>query len=114
MGTGNVVNNAALALVSGQRELTVGGSFQQGAAGQLTLAVAGATPGVDQDHLGVAGAAMLGGTLTLNFSGNVAKGQKLVLISAAGGISGAFSSVVSNGATVTIGQDATNFFVTVQ
>lgn len=114
MGTGSVVNNAALALVSGQRELTVGGSFQQGAAGQLTLAVAGATPGVDHDHLGVAGAAVLGGTLTLNFSGNVAKGQKLVLISAAGGISGAFSSVVSNGATVTIGQDATNFFVTVQ
>ena len=114
MGTGNVVNNAALALVSGQRELTVGGSFQQGAAGQLTLAVAGATPGVDHDHLGVAGAAVLGGTLTLNFSGNVAKGQKLVLISAAGGISGAFSSVVSNGATVVGGQDGTSFFVTVQ
>jgi len=114
MGTGNVVNNAALALVSGQRELTVGGSFQQGAAGQLTLAVGGATPGVDHDHLGVAGAAVLGGTLTLNFSGGVAKGQKLVLISAAGGISGAFGSIVSNGATVTIGQDATNFFVTVQ
>lgn len=114
MGTGNVVNNAALALVSGQRELTVGGSFQQGAAGQLTLAVAGPTPGVDHDHLGVAGAAVLGGTLTLNFSGGVAKGQKLVLISAAGGISGAFSSVVSNGATVVGGQDGTGFFVTVQ
>ena len=114
MGTGNVVNNAALALVSGQRELTVGGSFQQGAAGQLTLAVAGPTPGVDHDHLGVAGAAVLGGTLTLNFSGNVAKGQKLVLISAAGGISGAFSSIVSNGATVVGGQDGTSFFVTVQ
>ena len=114
MGTGSVVNNAALALVSGQRELTVGGSFQQGAAGQLTLAVAGATPGVDHDHLGVAGAAVLGGTLTLNFSGGVAKGQKLVLISAAGGISGAFSSVVSNGATVVGGQDGTGFFVTVQ
>lgn len=114
MGTGNVVNNAALALVGGQRELTVGGSFQQGAAGQLTLAVAGPTPGVDHDHLGVAGAAVLGGTLTLNFSGGVAKGQKLVLISAAGGISGAFSSVVSNGATVVGGQDGTGFFVTVQ
>ncbi|WP_343605163.1 autotransporter [Roseateles sp.] len=114
MGTGNVVNNAALALVNGQRELTVGGSFQQGAAGQLTLAVAGPTPGVDHDHLGVAGAAVLGGTLTLNFSGNVAKGQKLVLISAAGGISGAFSSIVSNGATVVGGQDGTSFFVTVQ
>ncbi len=114
MGTGNVVNHAALALVSGQRELTVGGSFQQGAAGQLTLAVAGATPGVDHDHLGVAGAAVLGGTLTLNFSGNVAKGQKLVLISAAGGISGAFGSIVSNGATVVGGQDGTSFFVTVQ
>ncbi|WP_255511944.1 hypothetical protein [Mitsuaria sp. TWR114] len=57
---------------------------------------------------------MLGGTLTLNFSGSVAKGQKLVLISAAGGISGAFSAIVSNGATVVGGQDGAGFFVTVQ
>ena len=114
MGTGNVVNNAALGLANGQRELTVGGSFQQGAAGQLALNIAGTTPGVDQDHLSVGGAAVLGGNLTLNFSGNVTRGQKLVLISAAGGISGAFSAIVSNGATVISGQDATNFFVTVQ
>ena len=114
MGTGKVVNNAALALTGGQRELTLGGSFQQGANGQLTLAIAGSTPGVDHDHLTVAGAAVLGGTLSLNFSGGVSKGQRFVLINAAGGVSGAFNSIVSSGATVVGGQDGNSFFVTVQ
>jgi len=114
MGTGSVVNNAALALTGGQRELAVGGGFQQGAAGQLTLAIAGPTPGVDHDHLSVAGAAVLGGTLSLNFSGGVSKGQRFVLINAAGGVSGAFNSIVSSGATVVGGQDGNSFFVTVQ
>lgn len=114
MGMGKVVNNAALALTGGQRELTLGGSFQQGANGQLTLAIAGSTPGVDHDHLTVAGAAVLGGTLSLNFSGGVSKGQRFVLINAAGGVSGAFNSIVSSGATVVGGQDGNSFFVTVQ
>ena len=114
MGTGKVVNNAALALTGGQRELTLGGSFQQGANGQLTLAIAGSTPGVDHDHLTVAGAAVLGGTLSLSFSGGVSKGQRFVLINAAGGVSGAFNSIVSSGATVVGGQDGNSFFVTVQ
>ncbi len=114
MGTGNVVNNAALALTGGQRELTLGGSFQQGANGQLTLAIAGPAAGVDHDHLTVAGAAVLGGLLSLSFSGSVAKGQRFVLINAAGGVSGAFSAIVSSGATVVGGQDGNSFFVTVQ
>ncbi|PIM54505.1 autotransporter [Roseateles chitinivorans] len=114
MGTGSVVNNAALALTGGQRELTLGGSFQQGANGQLTLAIAGSTPGVDHDHLTVAGAAVLGGTLSLSFSGGVSKGQRFVLINAAGGVSGSFNSIVSSGATVVGGQDGNSFFVTVQ
>ena len=114
MGTGSVLNNAALALVSGQHELTLGGGFQQGATGQLTLAIGGTAPGVNHDHLSVAGAAVLGGSLTLNFSGSHAKGQKFVLINAAGGVTGAFSSISSSGATVVGGHDATSFFVTVQ
>ncbi|WP_423599229.1 autotransporter [Roseateles sp. MS654] len=114
MGTGNVVNNAALALTGGQRELTLGGSFQQGANGQLTLAIAGPAAGVDHDHLTVAGAAVLGGLLSLSFSGSVTKGQRFVLINAAGGVSGAFSAIVSSGATVVGGQDGNSFFVTVQ
>ncbi|WP_457392275.1 autotransporter [Roseateles sp. P5_E1] len=114
MGTGDVVNNAALGLASGQHELALGGSFRQGATGQLTLSIAGTAPGVTHDHVSVAGPAMLGGSLVLNFSGSYARGQKLVLIQATGGLSGAFSSISSNGATVAPGQDATSFFVTVQ
>jgi len=114
MGTGSVVNNAALAMVSGQHQLTLGGGFQQGATGQLTLAIAGTTPGVNHDRLSIAGAAVLGGSLSLNFSGSYAPGQKFVLINAARGISGAFSSISSTGATVVGGQDSTSFFVTVQ
>ncbi|MFL6700350.1 MAG: hypothetical protein ACJ8GJ_24540 [Vitreoscilla sp.] len=113
LGSGNVTNDAALAFVGGQRELALGGSFRQGASGQLTLGVAGTSPGVSHDHLTIAGAAVLGGTLTLNFSGSYAPGQKFILINAAGGVSGSFSAISSSGATVVAGQDSTSFFVTV-
>ena len=113
-GTGNVTNNAALAFASGQRELAVGGGFVQATGGQLTLGVAGTTPGVTHDHLTVAGAAVLGGTLALNFTASVASGQKIVLLNAAGGVSGSFNAIKSSGATVVAGHDATSFFVTVQ
>ena len=114
LGTGSVTNNAALGFVSGQRELTLGSSFQQGSGGQLTLDIAGTAPGVTHDHLTVAGAAVLGGSLSLSFSGSYASGQKFVLINAAGGVTGAFTSISSSGAAVVGGQDGTSFFVTVQ
>jgi autotransporter-associated beta strand protein len=114
LGKGDVTNNAALGLAAGQHELALGGSFRQGAAGQLTLAIAGTTPGVNHGHLSIAGPAVLGGSLVLNFSGSYAKGQRFVLIEAAGGLSGTFSSITSNGATVVAGQDGNRFFVTVQ
>jgi hypothetical protein len=69
---------------------------------------------VNNASLGVAGKAMLGGSLSLNFSGTYAKGQKFVLISAAGGLSGDFSSISSSGAMVVGGRDHTSFFVIVQ
>ena len=50
----------------------------------------------------------------LNFSGTPTAGQKIVLIDAAGGLSGSFGSIVANGASVTAGQDATTFYVIVQ
>jgi hypothetical protein len=114
LGTGDVINRATLALASGQHELAVGGSFRQSGGATLRLAIGGATQGVDHDHLTVAGAAVLGGTLKLSFSGAHPAGEKLVLIDAAGGISGAFDSIVSEGASVVAGGDATTFFVTVQ
>lgn|GEM_PF-1805234 len=114
MGIGSIVNNAALAMVTGQHELTLGGGFTQGAAGHLTLAISGTSPGINHDHLTVAGAAVLGGSLSLSFSGSYVSGQKFVLLNAAGGITGAFTSISSSGATVVGGQDGTSFFVTVQ
>ncbi|MDR7375381.1 autotransporter-associated beta strand protein [Rhodoferax ferrireducens] len=112
LGTGSVVNNAALALTS-TRALAIGGGFQQGSGGSLTLAVNGTSPGVDFDQLTVAGAAVLGGTLTLNITGSYTSGQKLVLVNAAS-VSGTFSSITSNGTSVVGGQDATSFYVIVQ
>lgn len=113
-GTGSVVNGASLALASAQHELMVSGSFQQSSHGGLTLSIAGTSKGVDQDHLTVAGGAVLNGALTLNFATPPTSGQKYVLIDAAGGISGSFSSIVSSGAKVTGGHDAKSYYVTVQ
>ena len=113
-GTGSVVNGASLALVSAQHELAIGGSFQQGSRGALTLSIAGTSKGVDQDHLTVAGGAVLAGTLNLNFASPPSTGQKYVLIDAAGGVSGSFTSVTSPGVKVTTGHDAKTFYVTVQ
>jgi len=112
LGTGNVINNAALAL-SGTRTLTLGGGFQQGPSARLTLAIDGTNPGVTHDQLTVTGPVVLGGTLTLNFTGSYTPGQKLLLIQATN-ISGSFSAITSQGATVVGGQDATGFYVTMQ
>ena len=114
LGTGSVTNNAELAFAAGQRELSLGGGLTQGSAGRMSMGIAGTTPGVTHDHLTVAGAAVLGGTLALTFASAVASGQKLVLIDAAGGVTGSFSSIISTGATVVGGQDATRFYVIVQ
>lgn len=115
-GSGSVINNAALGLAAGQYELTLGGNFQQGATGALTLPVAGLTKGVNQGHLTVAGAATLGGTLTLNFTGGpYAVGQQFVLIEAAGGVSGAFSAITTTGGVNVLGSvSGTTYIVTVQ
>lgn len=115
-GSGNVVNNAALGLAAGQYEIALGGNFQQGATGALTLPVNGTNKGVNQGHLTVPGTATLGGTLTLNFTGTYTPGQQLVLIDATGGLSGAFGSIVTTGG-VTVASSAivgTTFVVTLQ
>ena len=92
----------------------VGGSFQQGIHGALTISLTGTSKGVDPDRLTVAGGAVLNGTLALNFATPPTSGQKYVLIDAAGGISGSITSIVSPGAKVSAGHDAESFYVTVQ
>jgi hypothetical protein len=114
LGAGSVVNNATLSLAADQHELAIGGNFTQGTNGRLLLSIAGSTPGVNHDHLSVAGAAVLAGRLELTIGAGLASGQRVVLINAPGGITGAFSTISSVGASVVAGQDATSFFVTVQ
>jgi subtilase-type serine protease len=84
-------------------------------AGKLVLDIAGTTQGVDYAFLKVAGKAMLGGELHLTFAtGFVPKsGQNFIVVSTAGGVSGTFASVTTNGVPVTPGHDATTFYVTV-
>lgn len=114
-GSGNVVNNAALGFATTQYEATLGGNFQQSTTGVLTLPVDGISKGVSHGHITVAGTAALGGTLNLNFTGTYTPGQQLVLIDAAGGVSGAFSSIVTTGGVNVVGgQTVTTYFVTVQ
>jgi autotransporter-associated beta strand protein len=97
-GNGSVTNNAGLGLAAGQYEITLGGNFLQSATGTLTLPVAGIVKSVSHGHITTTGSATLGGTLTLNFTGGpYTAGQQLVLIDATGGISGAFSSIVTTG-----------------
>jgi hypothetical protein len=83
-------------------------------AGTLALDIAGGSQGVDYAVLKVAGKATLGGSLRLAFlNGFVPNpGDKFVVVTADGGISGTFASVITNGVAVTAGQDATSFFVT--
>jgi autotransporter-associated beta strand protein len=114
-GGGSLSNNAALGLAAGQYEMTLGGNFLQSATGALTLPVGGTTKGVNQGHITTPGTAALGGTLNLNFTGTYTPGQQFVLIDAAGGVSGTFSSIVTTGGVNVVGgQTATTFFVTVK
>jgi autotransporter-associated beta strand protein len=110
LGTGDVTNDAVLGLASTQHELTVGGGFRKGGGGTLSLSIGGEA----RDHLAVSGPAVLGGTLRLTFSGSHSPGERIALIDAEGGISGAFDSISSEGASVVAGSDGTRFFVTVQ
>lgn len=114
-GSGSLNNNAGLTLAAGQYEIALGGDFQQSATGTLTLPVDGISKGVNHGHITVAGRATVGGTLNLHFTGTYTPGQQLVLIDAAGGVSGSFGSIVTTGGVAVVpGTTATTFFVTVQ
>jgi hypothetical protein len=111
-GTGAVINSANLAMAAGQRTLTLASGFTQTSGGNLTMAISGITAGVDQDTMTAAGPVVLDGTLTLNLTGTYASGQKLILIRSAAGISGNFSTVTSNGVSLSGQLDGQTYFVT--
>lgn len=81
----------------------------------LLLNISGTSQGVNYDYVNVAGKASLGGKLIVNFINSFAPttGQKFVLVNAAGGISGDFASIVTNGVNVKSGKDANTYYITV-
>jgi hypothetical protein len=87
-----------------------------GPGGRLLLNIGGTSQGTTYDYLNVAGSATLGGELDVTFTTPFVptSGQRFVLVTATGGIRGSFQKVTTTGATVTTGQDANTFFVTVQ
>jgi autotransporter-associated beta strand protein len=109
LGSGNVSNGATLATAGSQHAITVSGNYTQTASGNLTLSI-----GSVSDQLKAGGQAFLSGSLTLNFAATPAQGSRYVVVQAAGGVSGGFSSISGNGVTLVGGQDATSYYVTVQ
>ena len=97
LGTGSVSNDGALATATAQHRIAVGGDYTQGAAGNLTLAIAGSVQGQTYDWLQAGGAVMLGGTLTIVDVGGFAPavGTQFVVVSAGGVLGGTFVSVAS-------------------
>jgi len=87
--------------------LTVNGNYAQGAGGTLLIRVGGLAP-AEHDLLSAVGSASLAGTLQLQqLNGfQLRAGQKLTILTASGGISGGFSTVVSpypNGTLLGVG-----------
>jgi outer membrane autotransporter protein len=92
---GNVSNSGVVQPGDAPGTLTVNGSYTQASAGTLSIRIAGLGSG-QHDLLAVGGAASLAGTLQLqqlNGFHFTAPGQTVTFLTAAGGVSGAFSTV---------------------
>ena len=102
-GTGRVgsLNNSGIVQPGdfGIGQLRVDGSFTQTATGRTDIDInnAGTIPGTNNDHISVAGAASLNGTLHVNAApGTFANGTRYTVLTAAGGVNGVFSGVTDN------------------
>ena len=109
LGSGSTTNSATLATAGSQHAINVSGNYTQTAGGSLALSI-----GSVSDQLKAGGQAILAGSLALNFASAPAPGSRFVVVQAAGGVSGAFTSVSGNGVSLVGGQDATSYYVTVQ
>jgi autotransporter-associated beta strand protein len=92
---GNLVNNGVVNPGDAPGRLTVGGNFIQSPTGALLIRVGGLAAG-QHDLLAVNGTAAVAGTLQLqSLNGfQLQSGQKFTFLTAGGGISGAFATVV--------------------
>jgi hypothetical protein len=114
LGTGSLINDAGLTTASGQNVIRVAGDYRQGAAATLTLGIGGMAQGMSYDYLAITGKAVLAGTLVVNDVGGFTPvaGQQFTLVQAAGGISGAFSTITSAAIRLTLTYDATHCYAT--
>jgi hypothetical protein len=115
LGTGDLTNDAAVALAGGQHVVDVSGDYDQTSPGTLTLGLGGTTQGTSYDYLSVTGKANLSGVLVVNVVNSFvpSTGQKFTLVQAAGGITGMFTSVILGGGTnFAASYDATHFYLT--
>ncbi len=94
--TGDVVNNSGN-VNSGNSpgRLTINGNYTQGAAGRMTVEVAGRTPGSEHDVLTINGTADIAGTVTLigvePF--RPTRGDRFTFLTATGGVTGNFQTL---------------------
>ena len=97
--TGSITNDGLLQPgVNGIGELTVDG-YAQNATGTLDIDIndAGTVPGTNNDHLNVVGPAAVLGTLNVTAApGTYTTGTQHVILSAGGGVTGAFTTITDN------------------
>jgi len=88
---GNLINGGVVSPGDAPGTLTVNGNFTQSSAGTLFIGIGGYSSGL----LSIGGKASLGGALQLAVADNslLNVGEKITILSAAGGVSGSFSTV---------------------
>ena len=97
--TGSVTNDGLLQPgIGGIGELSIDG-YAQNATGTLDIDIndGGTVPGTNNDHLNVAGPAAVLGTLNVTAApGTYTTGTQYVILSAGGGVTGAFTTITDN------------------
>ncbi len=100
---GNVTNAGIVSPGDSPGTLAVNGNYVQASAGTLRIEIAGPAP-AEHDLLAIGGSASLGGTLQLlqlnNFT--LRRGEKVIFLTAGGGVNGVFATVDNPFTTGTI------------
>jgi outer membrane autotransporter protein len=98
---GNVTNSGIVSPGDSPGTLTVSGNYSQSSTGTLRIEIAGLGVG-QHDLLAVGGHATLGGTLQLIRLGafQLQPGDKITFLTASGGVSGNFSTIQNDFATI--------------
>ncbi|TWU30446.1 PEP-CTERM sorting domain-containing protein [Bythopirellula polymerisocia] len=113
MINGNVTNtNGILAPGNVTGSTTIAGSYTQSAGGKMAIDLGGISAGSSYDSIGVAGSAILGGTLELNLANGFRPEatNTFSVFNAVGGLIGVFNNIGS-GQRLTLGNGAGSFLV---